>query len=62
MKDSVYLLLTVILNKKLKTSHEVGANIKNALFLSSLEKPFGLRLIQTLSIFNEELKTNIWHY
>ena len=42
MKDSDYL----------KTSHEVGASIKNALFLSSSEKPSGLRLIQTLSSFN----------
>ena len=46
--------------KKKHGNLEVGAIVRNALLLSSSVKQSGLRLIQTLSSFTKEVKTNIW--
>ena len=45
--------------KKKHGNLKVGAIVRNALLLSSSVKQSGLRLIQTLSSFTKEVKTNI---
>ena len=59
MKDSVCLLLTVIKQKAEDLTRSWRQHKKYAVSLE-LRKTFGLRLIQTLSSFNEEMETNIW--